>query len=463
MTAQLVPRRILAAAAAVLAAAAVWLVHHALSLTELYHGNRDRLAIVYAGMYLLLVWQLCLAYLERPASPDPQAMRILDGLRVACLVPVFNEDPEALRACLRSVFEQQRLPQVVYVVDDGSTQGDYPEVVDWARAAAAKAGVTLEWHRKPNAGKRHAQAVAVAGTPDADVYWTVDSDTISDPQALSELLKPFADSRVMSVAGVVLAANVRRSFLCRFTDLWFVTAQLVDRSALSVLGSVWVNSGPIAAYRADVIRGNLEGYVSETFMGRHVHFSDDSMLTLYAMLRGRTVQQPTAYSFSLMPETVRHHARQFVRWMRGSFIRSLWRMRYLPATSLAFWIHALRWTQTVVSAAVFVCFAVWLPIVGAGWSMAPWLVAVPLVVGYAQTLRYLVVRRSDQSTGYHWRTWLLTPVAVVWSMVVLRALRWYGVATCWATSWGTRTRVEVTLSGADSAMSAVPRNADHPA
>jgi hyaluronan synthase len=436
---------VFAAAAAVFAAAAVWLVHHALSLADVQQGERNRLAVVYAAMYLLLAWQLGLAYLERPVSPDPDRQCRLDALRVVCLLPVFNEDPATLRGCLRSVFEQHRRPQSVHVVDDGSTLVDYDEVVAWARAAGARAGIGFEWHRQPNRGKRHAQASAVAGTPDADVYWTVDSDTISDPDALGELLKPFADPRVASVAGVVLAANVRRSFLCRFTDLWFVTAQLVDRSALSVLGSVWVNSGPIAAYRSGVVRDNLEGYVSETFLGRRVHFSDDSMLTLYAMLRGRTVQQPSAYSFSLMPETVTHHARQFVRWMRGSFIRSLWRMRYLPVSSLAFWIHAVRWMQTVVATVVFVCVAVWLPLHRPGWEIVPWLLGVPLVLGYAQTLRYLVVRRSDQSVGYQWCTWLLTPVAVVWSMLVLRALRWYAVATCWVMGWGTRTEVEVSL------------------
>jgi len=436
---------VFAAAAAVLAAAAVWLVHHALSVAEVAHGERNRLAIVYAATYLMLVWQLSLAYLERPARPDANQQRRLDTLRVVCLVPVFNEDPATLRACLRSVFEQQRRPWSVHVVDDGSALVEYDDVLAWARVAAAGAGVEFVWHRQPNLGKRHAQASAVASTPEADVYWTVDSDTVSDPDALGELLKPFADLRVASVAGVVLAANARRSFLCRFTDLWFVTAQLVDRSALSVLGSVWVNSGPIAAYRAAVLRDNLEGYVSETFLGRRVHFSDDSMLTLYAMLRGRTVQQPSAYSFSLMPETVPHHARQFVRWMRGSFIRSLWRMRYLPVSSLAFWIHAVRWTQTVVASVVFVCVAVWLPLQRPGWEIVPWLAGVPVVIGYAQTLRYLVVRRSDQSTGYQWRTWLLTPVAVVWSMLVLRAFRWYGVATCWVMGWGTRTEVEVRL------------------
>ena len=59
-----------------------------------------------------------------------------------------------------------------------------------------------------------------------------------------------------------MAANVHASFLTRFTDLWFVAGQLTDRSSLSVFGSVWVNSGPIAAYRAEVIRDNLTAYLT---------------------------------------------------------------------------------------------------------------------------------------------------------------------------------------------------------
>ncbi|WP_275561157.1 hypothetical protein [Streptomyces sp. 5-6(2022)] len=76
---------------------------------------------------------------------------------------------------------------------------------------------------------------------------------------------------------------------------------MVDRSALSAMGSVLVNSGPLAAYRADVVRDNLDSYLNETFMGRPAMFSDDSLLTLYALLRGQTVQQPSAVAFTAMP------------------------------------------------------------------------------------------------------------------------------------------------------------------
>ncbi|MFF5217549.1 glycosyltransferase [Micromonospora sp. NPDC000442] len=266
MSARIVPRRVLLAAAVVLAAAAVWAIRHVFAVLGAFDGAGHRFTYVYAGMFLLLLWQIGGAYLELPATATCQAREYLDALRVVAIVPVYNEDPAALRACLESMVGQTRTPDVIYVVDDGSTNVDeYETVKRWFLDAAPTRGINVAWHVRENAGKRHAQAVAVRTTGDADIYWTVDSDTVSDPRALDELLLPFADPRVQSVAGVVMAANVRSSFLARITDLWFVTGQLTDRSSLSVFGAVWVNSGPIAAYRAAAIRDNLDGYRTETF------------------------------------------------------------------------------------------------------------------------------------------------------------------------------------------------------
>lgn len=446
LTASRSPAWLTAVGAFAAIAVAWWCGHHALALLGVWHGRSGgALRVIYAAGFAVFAAQMVLSYLERPKRAGRGQRADLDRLNVVALVPAFNEDPAILKACVGSMLGQTRRPQTICVTDDGSPI-DYSDVRAWAETAARAAGVDLLWIRQDNEGKRHAQAAGVLATPQADVYWTTDSDSVSDPRALDELLQPLADPRVQSVAGVVLGLNNDRSVLARITDLWFVTAQLVDRSALSTLGSVWVNSGPVAVYRAPVLRDNLAGYLSERFFAREVAFSDDSMLTLYAMKRGRTVQQPTAFAFAWMPETLDHHLRQYVRWMRGSFIRSWWRARYLPLSSPAYWIHVYRWTQAVLAAVVFAAVVLVWPVAHADLRTLPWLAGVTVGLAYCQTLRYLTVARSDRSTWWRLCTWLLAPAAAVWAAVVLRSVRWYAVATCWRTGWGTRNKVQLRLS-----------------
>lgn len=398
----------------------------------------------WAPLAVILAAQTTLYCLERPHRASPDAQRALDGLHVAVLMPVYNEDTGYLRSALHSLLAQRRRPDSVHVVDDGSDV-DYEAVRTWWCAAARDAGITTTWQHVPHAGKRNAQVSAAARCPGADVLLTIDSDAHLAPDAVHEVLQPLADPRVQVVAGVVLAHNNRNGLLSRVTDLWYVTSQLVDRSALSPLGGVMVASGSLAAYRAELLRDHVDAYLGETFLGRRVAFSDDSLLTLYGLMRGRVVQQPTAVVFSAMPEKVGHHLRQYLRWMRGSTIRALWRVRYLRPTHPAYLAQLLRWFQQVASTALLVSLA--LHHLHTGTRPPAVLCLVPLVIVAAQTLRYLTVARSDQSLRSQLATWSLTPLALLWSWTVLRAVRLYGLLTCMRTGWGTRTDgAEVTLA-----------------
>ncbi|HWM96932.1 MAG TPA: glycosyltransferase [Streptosporangiaceae bacterium] len=431
--------------AIVLLAAGVWAAHHGVQAAHYGDQAGSRLAAVWGITFLLLLTQTVMYHCERTRRPSPRARRQLDALHVAVLMPVFNEDEGYLMLGLESMLTQTRRPDSVHIVDDGSTNGDYALVRAWWEPAAREAGIVTTWQRTPNAGKRHAQAAAVRVSAGADVYITVDSDSCLAPTAVEEVLLPFARQRVQSVAGIVLATNHRTNLLTRITDLWFVTGQLTDRSALSAMGAVLVNSGPLAAYRAGVIRDNLDSYLGETFMGRPVMFSDDSLLTLYALLRGRTVQQPSAVVFTALPERHDHFARMYLRWMRGSTIRSLWRMRYLPVTGYAYWAQLIRWFQVALSTTVLGWLLLVEPLRYGTTPPASFLI-VPFLIGWAQALRYLGVIRSDERIRSRAVTWLLMPLAVVGSWTVLRVMRWYGMATCARTGWGTRQNgAEVTL------------------
>lgn len=471
--AQLAHNRVLVAAALVLSSLSLWGVRHVFNTIAIVKGAERPFGLIFTLAFALLWWQALLCFGEPVYRSNPVEQQALDRLNLAVVIPVYNEDPATLHANLGAMLEQSRLPNTIVVVDDGSDENlvDYDDVRHWFTDQTERTGVAGRWVRQPNAGKRSAIVSACRLSIGADIIMTVDSDSILDREAISEGLKPFIDRRVQSVAGVILPLNSKRAWfrgtryggasanlpspkrmwtdlVCRMTDVWLVSSQLINRSALSTVGGVLVNSGPIAFYRASVIRDNADGYLYERFLGRHVQFSDDSMLTLYAHLRGRTVQQPTSFAFTLMPETFEGHRRQFLRWMRGSFIRSFWRFRYLPLTRYTYWAHLISWFQFCLGTVVFIAFFVVDPLLNdALLSAWPSLFVVPVIIGYGQGIRYLGVRRSDQSLLSQCVTFLLSPLMAVYSFTILRALRIWAMLTATSVGWGTRQRVEVRLHG----------------
>lgn len=55
------------------------------------------------------------------------------------------------------------------------------------------------------------------------------------------------------------------------------------------------------------------------------------------------------------------------------------------------------------------------------------------------------VRRSDQRWYSKLAGVLLLPVAALWYLVILRQIRFYGIATCARQHWVTREKVEVKI------------------
>jgi len=427
----------------VFVALALWVTRHIVHLLQLGSVS-DYLYTnwIYLFSFFMVVIALILAHREQPHRGLNRQIDRNDHVTV--VVPAYNEDPAALKACLESLVVQTRPVQEIFLIDDGSTTSDYPEVKPWFLSFAAEHNVTPYWIRQDNAGKRHAQGQAFGQADKATIFVTVDSDSILDDRAIEELMKPFDNPEIQSVAGVVLAKNNRTNVLARITDLLFVTGQLVDRSMMSALGSVLVNSGGLAAYRADLVRDNLDSYLHETFFGRSIEFSDDSMLTLYALERGKTIQQPSAFVFTMMPDRVSHHLRQQTRWMKGSFIRSWWRLKYLPLNSFGFARQAVGWLQFVMTTTLLGLLLFANPTLNP--QLVIYIFIAPILLGYAQALRYFSVRRSDETLGSQLLTYLMTPLAILWSYFVLRPIRLYASVTCLNPGWGTRKQVEVMLN-----------------
>jgi hyaluronan synthase len=420
-----------------------WASHHILVIAEHILGHQYRqFSIVFFLVFMWMGYQLYLAWREKPVSNLTQKQQeYLNRLRVTVNVPVYNEDPNIVHQTLLSIFHQTRRPNRVQVVDDGTNSVNYHNLRNWW-IMMHDLNVEFSWIRQDNAGKRHAQMKTfLAG--DADIFITTDSDTILTPTAIEEGLKPFIDKEVASVAGLVIGLNKHENNLVRLLDLIFVSWQLTSRSALSQLNSVMVNCGPFALYRSANIKKHAEGYLAEDFLGRTVNFSDDSLLTLYSMLEGKTVQQTSAIALSMWPNNFNHVIRQQMRWCRGSFIRSMWRFKYLPLSSPAFWFQLIGYVQFVITGIIGVYVLLVSPIVNQQMLWPGMFVG--MLLTYVVTLRIFIIKRSDETFSQLLFQWLMSPLIIAWGWVVFRPIRIYSILTCYKTGWGTRDKVEVTL------------------
>ena len=125
------------------------------------------------------------------------------GLRVCAVMPIHNEDPAYAVAGVASMLAQTRPLHRIHVVDDGSTDG--AAAADAVRSHLEASAGSVQWEvtvLAVNVGKRHALAHGFRAAVDADVFLCVDSDTVLQPDAVVEGLRPFSDPGVSAVAGL---------------------------------------------------------------------------------------------------------------------------------------------------------------------------------------------------------------------------------------------------------------------
>jgi hyaluronan synthase len=381
----------------------------------------------------LPVSTLFLSWLDTPYTTTPRQQQQLDTLKVAVVVPVYNEDPGMLDRCIYSLVNSSRPPQWVSVTEDGPS-GDYNVLREHWTSITGPTEVI--WTKSPvNGGKKYAQMVSFQKCPQADILITVDSDTVLSASAIDEGLKPLADPAIASVAGIEWVYNRDKNWLTRTCNVRNTVSQLIAWSTQSVFGSVLINRGTFAVYRAHIIREIVPAYLNETFLGHPIKLGDDSALTLFSNDKGRTVQQVSAFCLPIYPENLSHHWRQWLRWSRGGTVRNFWRLRYLPLSSWGWWWVAIGIYFAISSMVTPVIIAVYWP------NSAPTLLYMGLYMltwAYALAPRVLAIRCSGESKFYRLCSVLLYPFGIFWTFVVLRPVRVYGMFTCLKQGWVTR-------------------------
>lgn len=371
------------------------------------------------------------------------------GHTVAAVITVYNENPEMLARCLRSLLAQTRRPQSVTVIDDCSSTHDAAAVIRQLRADFDQAGIQLQFIRFPeNRGKRHGLAAGFRQQPDADLYLCVDSDTVLDEHAVAELCAPFARRRVNCVTGLVLANNRSVNLLTRLIDMRYVNAFLGERVAYSRLGSVLCACGSLVVYRGRVIRTHLDDFLNQRFLGQPATFGDDRRLTYYCLTEGQSIIQPAAVGYTDVPETLGHYLRQQCRWNKSFFREgALLLLRLRHAGRAFWWLNLIELATWVAFTSSLITALAVLAIHPAAWPLLASYAGYVCVVAWLRSLHYL--RRAPGVPALdRTLTFAAAPLYALLNLGLLLPLRLYALATLRRNGWGTRAQVEI--PGADT-------------
>jgi hyaluronan synthase len=411
-------------------------------LTEVMQAPTTLVWINILG-FTWLALSLVLSHLHGDYRAQRKDKDYLADLRVSVVVPVYNEDPHTFRQMLDSLSAQSRPVQMLHVVDDGS-RTDACKLAFEQWQIDTNASLLAKYTVIENSKKRHAQSVAFEADPTADVWVTIDSDTVLDQHAIRQGLLPFQDRKVMSVAGLLLSLNSAKNLLTRLVDLGFTMSFLNGRAAWSRVGSVVVNCGGLAFYRGEVVRKYLPQYLSQTVWGRKVSSGDDRMMTCFALQEGRTVLQESSVGYTLVPEKLSHLTRQRVRWWRSFFWGGGWLIQNFSLKQPAWWMVLWQFAS-------FILFSFALPVMlvvnPVQTGHFPWeFLVYAAVLAYARSVRFLVIDRPDMSRLSQLATFALAPLSSLLHMYLCSVLQYAGLATFLKTGWGTREQVEVGLA-----------------
>jgi cellulose synthase/poly-beta-1,6-N-acetylglucosamine synthase-like glycosyltransferase len=249
-----------------------------------------------------------------------------EGLRASVVVPVFNEPEEIFRRALASVSANQP-SELIAVVDGGS-----PDV------AAVAYDYCDRVLRIPKAGKRAAVAVGLAATDrSTDVVVVVDSDTIWEPGALREMLRPFADPGVGGVTPRQAIFDREVNPVRRFADWLEDLRYHLTVPAQSVFGQVGCLAGRTIAYRREAFEPAVGRLVEQTVLGVPLHVGDDRVLTNELLRNGwKTVYQSTALVTTDAPSDWWTFWKQQLRWGRSSQRETLLSLPWLWRKPVAF-------------------------------------------------------------------------------------------------------------------------------
>ena len=259
---------------------------------------------------------------------------------VSVIIPAFNEARVIVRSVSHVLASTDASIEVI-VADDGSTDGT-GKVVSEAFGNDARVRLLS----LANGGKASAlnRALNVAR---GEIIVALDADTQFEPGTVALLTRWFADPAIGAVAGNAKVGNCV-NLVTRWQAVEYVTAQNLERRALSQFHAMMVVPGAVGAWRRAALR-SVGGYPEDTL-------AEDQDLTIAIQRAGwRIAYDVEAVAWTEAPERLSALARQRYRWAFGT-LQCLWKhraiLRLRQPRGLAFVGMPQAWAFQIVFAAI---------------------------------------------------------------------------------------------------------------
>jgi cellulose synthase/poly-beta-1,6-N-acetylglucosamine synthase-like glycosyltransferase/peptidoglycan/xylan/chitin deacetylase (PgdA/CDA1 family)/spore germination protein YaaH len=248
--------------------------------------------------------------------------------RVAVLIPGYNEEKVIVRT-VRSVLNSDYPNMRVIVIDDGSTDRTFEVAREAYAREIAEGRVTIL--TKANGGKAAALNFGIESL-DEEFYVGIDADTVIAADAVSKLVRHFADPEIGAVAGNAKVGN-RVNLWTRWQALEYITSQNFERRALDLFGVVTVVPGAIGAWRTEGVR-RAGGYPVNTV-------AEDADLTMNLLEQGyRVIYEDRSLAFTEAPIDMRGLMKQRFRWSFGT-LQAIFKHRGAFTKNIAMGLFAL--------------------------------------------------------------------------------------------------------------------------
>ncbi|MGQ4374307.1 bifunctional polysaccharide deacetylase/glycosyltransferase family 2 protein [Streptomyces sp. SAS_267] len=227
---------------------------------------------------------------------------------VTVIVPAYNEK-ECIANTLRSLARSTH-PIEIIVVDDGSED-------DTSGIAESLGMPNVRVIRQANAGKPAALNNGVRNARH-DIVVMMDGDTVFEPDAVHQLVQPFADPEIGAVAGNAKVGN-RDTVIGAWQHIEYVMGFNLDRRMYDLLRCMPTIPGAIGAFRREAV---LEvGGMSEDTL------AEDTDITIAMHRAGwRVVYQEHAKAWTEAPGSLKQLWSQRYRWSYGT-MQALWKHR----------------------------------------------------------------------------------------------------------------------------------------